>query len=335
MTGDRDAERRSRRTPLLAAVRARGRSGLDTVTAVGYGAVLAWRVYHPPREPVTATPADEQLTSENWSWRTTRDGVPVRGWFVPGRGPGAVVVCHGMGRTRASVLPHVRRLHEAGFSVLAYDLRNHGVSGGDWRSWDMAERYTADLLDAVGHVRADPRVPGRVGVLAFSFSTWPAVHATRRAQAGIDAVVCESGPVADIGSSFGRLAALRALTLPRLRRTPLAESVFVATARLAGLGMLAVRGWPPTADGCPLLLVGGGRDRILPGDTVADLARSLPGTRSWTVPRATHVRALNADPAGWDDVVVGFLREHLHECADAAADAPTHEAAADRQAVGV
>ncbi|WP_369137439.1 alpha/beta hydrolase [Modestobacter versicolor] len=289
-----------------------GQGAASTGYGLAAGLALAWRVYHPPRESGTATPADHGLRYEDWTWQTHRDGLQASGWFVPGSGPTAVVLSHGMGRSRQAVLPHLRLLHDAGHSVLAYDLRNHGASGGTWRTWNMAERYTRDLQDAVAAVRADPRVPGRVGVLAFSFSTWPAVYATRRHRMAIDAVVCESGPVADIGGAFARLARLKALTLPRLGSGSAGERAFVATARAAGMAVLAVRGWPPrAAPGCPLLLIGGGRDRILPGAEVAALAEVLPGARSWTVPRALHVHGLRADPDGYRATVTDFLGEHL------------------------
>jgi len=286
------------------------RLGPDAVAAVRgtvAGVRFARSVFAPPREPLDRTPRDVGLTAETWSWSTSRDGLRVDAWFVPGSGPDAVVVAHGMGRSRASVLEHVALLHAAGLGVLAVDSRNHGTSAGNRRTWSLATRFTSDLCDAVARLRADGRVTGRVGVLAFSFACWPALRAARREGCPVDAVVCDSGPVPDMEAAVGRLAGLRAALLDDALRHGVGRASYVRAARRAFTLALAERAWPPTGDGPPVLLVAGGRDGVLPVADVQALADALPDARTWVVPRAGHLRALAVDPAGYADVVVGFL----------------------------
>ncbi len=59
------------------------------------------------------------------------DGVGLAGWLLPGRarGPG-VVLCHDRGRSKASMLNLMIRLHELGCTTLAFDFRGHGESEG-------------------------------------------------------------------------------------------------------------------------------------------------------------------------------------------------------------
>lgn len=254
-----------------------------------------------------ATPADLGLEYQSWAWRTKRDRVRLVGWYIPGTGPDAVLVCHGMGQAKDSVLPHCRLLHEAGFHVLAYDSRNHGDSGRNWRRWSLASRFTNDLVDGLERLRAEPRITGTVSVLAFSFSAWPALRAARREGAAIDAVVCDSGPVLDIRAAVARLARLRAVTLPAWADRPAGRAALTASAAWTVSLMLGERGWPPRRPGPPVLLVTGGRDRILPAEEILDFAAALPDTQTWMVPRAGHIRAVRSDPDGYARTVVGFL----------------------------
>lgn len=293
--------------PALTAVRPALTAARAAVAGTAAGATLAWKIYNPDRQAVDRTPADVGLDFETWWWRTTRDRLGVTAWFVPSTGPHTVVVGHGMGRSRASVLEHVRLLHDAGHHVLAYDLRNHGSTDGSWRTWRMAARSMSDLRDAIRAARRDPRVSGRLGVLAFSFSTWPAVHGLGPGS-GVDAVVCDSGPVADVSAGFRRLARIKAAGMPDWANDGIGLRTMVASCATTGRLLLAVRGWPPVhRTGPPLLLIGGGRDRLLPAEEVAELARLLPETRAWVAPRALHLHGLRSHPHEYAEVVLGFF----------------------------
>jgi alpha-beta hydrolase superfamily lysophospholipase len=274
------------------------------------GANLAWSVFRPPRETLEKTPGELGLTFEDWQWRTTRDRLTVHGWFVPGTGPAAVVVSHGMGRSRQSALPQIALLHELGCHVLAYDLRNHGTTTASRRFTGMAARFTSDLIDATARLRRDHRVVGPVGVMAMSFSTWPAIAAGRGWSAGIDAIVCDSGPVVDIGAAFARYALIKA-NLAGRPDTEFSRPAFVRTSRIVGAWILGAKGWPPSRVDVPTLLIASGRDRLLPADEVEELADLVEGAECWTVARALHLHGLRSDPAGYRDEVARFFGRHL------------------------
>lgn len=74
------------------------------------------------------------------------DGVPLEGWFIPADSDTLVIHNHflpgnrygypghlpefsGLGGFEVSFLPEYRALHDAGYNILAYDIRNHGLSG--------------------------------------------------------------------------------------------------------------------------------------------------------------------------------------------------------------
>ncbi|MFV2144085.1 MULTISPECIES: alpha/beta hydrolase family protein [Isoptericola] len=301
------------------------REAAAAVRAVWFGVGVAWQVYHPAPRPLQETPDARGLEFESWSWRTHRDRLDIQGWFVEGTGPDAVLVQHGVGRSRSETLAHVELLHRAGFHVLTVDMRNHGESGRCRSVTGMSSRYTSDLLDALGQLRSDPRVSGTLGCLSMSFSTWPAVCAAATTSAehlGLRAVVCDSGPVVDIRRAIARFAAALAWRDERIS-TPAARRIVGRVAPAVAAGILAVRRWPRSGCRLPVLLVAGGRDRLLPADEVTAMTPHLEDVRTWVLPRAAHLGALSADPSGYVEHVVGFLDEHLRDGVDHEARAVT------------
>jgi len=103
------------------------------------------------RSPVLHSPAEQGLEYEDVSF-PSHDGVPLEGWFIPSAGSDKLVIAnHPMGFSRSGMpthlepwrsawaasgngfevdfIPDYKILHDAGYHVLAYDLRNHGLSG--------------------------------------------------------------------------------------------------------------------------------------------------------------------------------------------------------------
>ena len=152
---------------------------------------------------------------------------------------------------------------------------------------------------------------GRAGVLALSFSTWPAVYGLRAAPA-VDAVVCDSGPGADLPGAMRRYFDLQARLLPGwLGRAPalaLARGAFVAEARRR----LGVRpDWLGELADCrvPMLFVAAARDTLMPVDDIEAVARNAPHARVWTAPNSIHVNAHRLDRAAYTDRLTEFYAE--------------------------
>lgn len=261
-----------------------------------------WRVFNPRRDGSSTGPLSAHLPqgAEQLSVRSTADHVRLAGWFLPSGGPHAVIICHGLGQTHADVLPQAARLVERGFHVVVYDLRSHGASDARPRFTKMASRYVADLSSVVRHVRNDPRVVGRIGVLALSFSTWPAVIVATRAGA-ISGLVCDSGPEASTGGrALGNIAALRA-TL-KLRKKPPRRALETLASRVAAF-VLAEPTWPPKSLPTPTLLVAGGRDRVIDSAEVTAFARGYARASVHLNPRAAHVSSFKSDPNAYIELV--------------------------------
>ena len=112
---------------------------LRVVAAVLLGVVallvLAWAlqrrlIYLPGSEPVP--PAQAVLPGADEVSFDTEDGLRLRGWFVPG-GSGAtpaVLVFNGNAGNRSARVPLARALARAGTSVLLFDYRGYGGNPG-------------------------------------------------------------------------------------------------------------------------------------------------------------------------------------------------------------
>lgn len=103
------------------------------------------------RSPVLHSPSDQGLDYQDVTF-PARDGVPLEGWFIPAAGAqNLVILNHPVGFTRSGMpthlepwqsvwaasgngfevdfIPDYKILHDAGYHVLTYDLRNRGLSG--------------------------------------------------------------------------------------------------------------------------------------------------------------------------------------------------------------
>lgn len=96
--------------------------------------VIPMAVVHAARSPLGTTPKAVGLAFENVSFPAAGDGITIRAWWMPAAQPrGVAIYVHGGNVNRrdpyAGGLFIDRLLVQAGFSVLAPDLRNHGESG--------------------------------------------------------------------------------------------------------------------------------------------------------------------------------------------------------------
>jgi len=131
------------------------------------------------RSAVMHSPSEHGLDAEDVTFPSS-DGVPLEGWFIPAPGADGVVIAnHPMGFTRSGMpthlepwhsqwapsgngfevdfVPDYRILHDAGYHVLAYDLRNHGLSGAANGGVASSGIFEArDVVGALDYVRGRP-----------------------------------------------------------------------------------------------------------------------------------------------------------------------------------
>lgn len=106
--------------------------------------VFAQLTLNPRRQPVVATPADYGLEYEEIEFHSP-DHLRLKGWFIPGNPRKVLLVTHPMFCNRHGFLVRnksifvaanididfllvIKALHDAGYSILTFDFRNHGAS---------------------------------------------------------------------------------------------------------------------------------------------------------------------------------------------------------------
>jgi uncharacterized protein len=97
------------------------------------------------RAPVFRRPDEYGMAYEDVFFPSL-DGIGLEGWFIPADSDRLVICNHfmpgnrygypghlepwtGFGGFEVNFLPQYKALHDAGYNIIAYDLRNHGLSG--------------------------------------------------------------------------------------------------------------------------------------------------------------------------------------------------------------
>lgn len=126
------------------------------------------------RVPLMRSPADYDLPFTELEI-PSYDQVPLKAWFIPAEGSDKLIVCNhpapmnrygfpgheepwnGISDFEVNFLPEYKILHEAGYNVLTYDLRNMGESGeGDGGSCGIGRYEWKDAVGVKAYIDADP-----------------------------------------------------------------------------------------------------------------------------------------------------------------------------------
>lgn len=230
------------------------------------------------------------------SFRSRTGGVTLRGWLVPAGGDLAVILVHGLHSHAwdCQTPDLVRAYQDAGFTVLLFDLRAQGASGGERAGAGLLER--GDLRAAVDVLLTEGFEPGRIGIHGTSYGAAVALLAAPRIEE-FGAVIADSSfssALDAIGAEFARRtglpAALGHILLPGLRLLGSAIYGFdIAQAAPAeAIALIEPR---------PVLLIHGTDDPIIPYDHALRLkAAAGPSTVLWPLAGAEHTQGLRLVP---------------------------------------
>ena len=135
--------------------------------------VLAQGLSTPPRTPILRSPEEYGLKFEEISFET-KDAVTTKGWFMPADSDKVIISNHfspanrygfaghfeGLdfaGGFEVNFLPRYKALHDAGYNVLAYDLRSHGESGeGDNGISGVGYFEWQEVLASIDYIKNRP-----------------------------------------------------------------------------------------------------------------------------------------------------------------------------------
>jgi len=300
-------------------------AGLVAVLA----AYFARQLVSPPRLRLWVTPGELGMPYDNVQFPAL-DGIRLSGWFIPApahsRRKGAtVIMVHGwpwnrLGTTAVSLLDKLTNsqsvelirlahaLHQDGFNVLMFDLRNHGESAAA-PPVTFGIEESKDLLGAVAFVKTRPEVdPQRIAAIGFSMGGNTVLYSlpqTREIQA---AVAVQPTSVGGFAERYGRdnLGPLATFILP------LAEMLYRMK---GGRPFHDIRPGSASAHAgrVPVLYIQGSGDAWGSAADVAQMAAATPNPSGPLFVESTHrfdgYQYLLNNP----QIATAFFEQHLPE----------------------
>jgi alpha-beta hydrolase superfamily lysophospholipase len=200
--------------------------------------------------------------------------------------PATVILLHGYGMTKESMVPWAFVLAQAGYRVVTLDLRGHGESTGARIGFGRLE--AADLSQALDYLIAHGLCDERVAVMGISYGATMALHWAAR-DSRLETVIAIA-PYNQPDEAIARFAKMMNLPVPQ-------KTVQAGTARAATKLNLKWKEWSAESAirraKCPVLLIGGEEDPICPPEDIRSLERA--GNESGSVrvegvivPQANH-----------------------------------------------
>ena len=236
---------------------------------------------------------------------TNGENLTLRGWLFPAPSKKAIVMVHGITADRREGLRWVKALHQAGFNLLLFDLRNHGKS--DKSKTAMGYHEKRDVTAAVDFLQS--KGMNRIGVFGVSMGASTAIQAMaddRRIAAG----VFEAG-FANLGDLLGEMAQ-RDFVLPRF---PIINAVlWVYSLRLGDdASVINPEDYIGTISPRPVFIIHCDRDDYI-GYRHAEriFAKAKEPKEMWAAPCDKHARAWQSDPGQAERRVVAFYRDYLN-----------------------
>lgn len=278
------------------------------IALIGLVALGAWlmagQAIRRRRPDPPVSPADYGLPFEQVAFRA-RDGLRLGGWLTgTGRGRPTVIFCAGLFGSMDGDTHFLPAFVAAGFDVLQFDWRAHGVSEGERATFGVHE--ASDLLGALDFL--DAREVEQIGLLGFSMGGAVALRVAA-VDSRVACVVCDGGfvhPEHAIEGFFreklGRPLRPLARLVQHLIELRLGLNLGEASP-LSYVGRIAPR---------PVLFIYGERDPFVPlADQEAVLAACGEPKTVWRVEGAGHREAHKREPEAYRQRVIEFFRACL------------------------
>lgn len=250
-------------------------------------------------------PSQLDLFFEDISFQSD-DGNDISGWYMPAeKSDKAVIFVHGHGADRREGMRWFKAVHQAGFNILAFDLRNQGNSTKSFSTMGYFEKQ--DVIGALDYLQQQKRISS-IGIFGTSMGAATSIMAMLD-DPRIVAGVFEAG-WANLDDLYGEIIEQH-LGLPSF---PLAPLITWMLEQRTGMDMAVVN---------PENLLGGISPRPVfiihcSGDNLIgfshgerNYAAANEPKEFWTSPCQIHARAWQSDPEYIENRVTNYFIKYL------------------------
>jgi fermentation-respiration switch protein FrsA (DUF1100 family) len=262
------------------------------------------------RVSVSGHPSRLGLPWEDVTFPSRGDGVSLSGWYLPtAEDDRCIILIQGTEHHRNSpqikALRLGRDLFEHGFSVLLFDFRARGESGGSRSSEGDREQW--DLFGAIDYVTERGIPVERIGLLGFSLGAGVALLVAAQ-EPRIPAIVSDSG-------FLDYMMDLQQLSIGPFRLPSWFATIVAFAGRIffkADFNKVAPAQVAEQVKQ-PIFFIHGEDDAVVPAEetsTLHDISDN-PEDRIWMVPDAEHVNVYRKMPEVYVSHVSDFFQRHI------------------------
>ena len=250
-------------------------------------------------------PSQLDLSFEDISFQSD-DGNDLSGWYMPAeKSDKAVIFVHGHGADRREGMRWFKAVHQAGFNILVFDLRNQGNSTKSFSTMGYFEKQ--DVIGALDYLQQQKRISS-IGIFGTSMGAATSIMAMVD-DPRIVAGVFEAG-WANLDDLYGEIIEQH-LGLPSF---PLVPLITWMLEQRTGMDMAVVN---------PENLLGGISPRPVfiihcSGDNLIgfshgerNYAAANEPKEFWTSPCQIHARAWQSDPKYIENRVTNYFIKYL------------------------
>jgi len=232
------------------------------------------------------------------------ENLTLRGWFFPAKSDNAIVMVHGITADRREGLRWVKALHNAGYNLVLFDLRNHGKS--DKAKSGMGYYEKNDVVAAVNFLQS--KGFKNIGVFGVSMGASTAIQAMAK-DTRIQAGVFEAA-FANLSDELAEIAK-RDFGLPRF---PLINAVmWVYSMRLfADANAINPEDFIGNISPRPIFIIHCDNDDYISyhhGQRI--FAKAKEPKIMWTAHCTKHARAWQSNPQEAEKRVVDFYKKYI------------------------
>ena len=229
------------------------------------------------------------------------EGYNIHGYFFDNKSKKTVIILHGIVINLWSSMKYVKLFYEKGFNVCIYDHRNHGLSGSDYTTLGLLERY--DAKQVIRYVKELLGEDSLIGLHGESMGAGTAMM-TLSVSSDIDFLIEDCG--------YSTMYEELKIRLKADHKLPPFPFLFLANVIMKlkyGLNLYKETPLKAVSESeVPILFIHGGQDTYVPTSMVYDLFEAKKGPKELRVfEKAEHACSYLENREEYEKLVEDFL----------------------------